>query len=278
MVMGTLQEELNEVLHAMQTHTNNLFETLSQNASVHRWHGTSKHDVNEILSSLSRLDASLESTLANAAEHQANQRKIQPLVNQIQQRDTQQRNSIAQVAKMRSELQVLLRAADEQREELQRAEKGTATKLIFLDPLSAADVLAYAQRLARYTSAPPGYKLNPEPRKEETEDAEIPYKLAPDYNPKATRAAGYYDPEMPSMPQELPFPSDRQLRQGILYADAAGVVSQPEDTHDTDTRHDADAKLDPNTSATFVETNPPHHALESFAMDDEDAFDLDLNP
>ncbi|WFD43418.1 hypothetical protein MPSI1_002079 [Malassezia psittaci] len=269
MVTRTLQEELNEVLHAMQAHTNTLFETLSQNASVHRWRGTSKHDVNEILSSLSRLDASLQSTLANAAEHQANQAKIEPLVSQIQQRDTQQKNSIAQLAKMRSELQVLLRAADEQREELQRAEK---------DPLSAADVLAYAQRLARYTSAPPGYRLNPEPRKEDTEDAEIPYKLAPDYNPKATRAAGYYDPEMPSMPQEFPFPSDRLLRQGILYADAAGVVSQPEDSRETDTRQDADAELSQNTSATFAETNQPHHALESFAMDDEDAFDLDLNP
>ena len=128
--MGTLQEELNEVLHAMQAHTNTLFETLAQNASVHRLRGASKNDVNEILSSLSRLDASLQSTLANAAEHQSNQAKIEPLVNQIQQRDTQQKDSIAQLAKMRSELQVLLRAADEQREELQRAEKGTAIRLI----------------------------------------------------------------------------------------------------------------------------------------------------
>ena len=106
----------------------------------------------------------------------------------------------------------------------------------------------------------------------------MPYKLAPDYNPKATRAAGYYDPEMPSMPQEFPFPSDRLLRQGILYADAAGVISQPEDTRGSDAGQDTDAGLDQSASTTLAESNQPHHALETFAMDDEDAFDLDLNP
>lgn len=130
------------------------------------------------------------------------------------------------------------------------------------DPLDYHRVLAYAQRLARYTSAPPGYRLEP-PEAPAADDA--PLHLAPEYNQKAARAAGYYDPAIPPMPQELPFPSDRLMRQGILYADAAGGVPPPE----------APAPVQETIDAAPA---PAPAALDTFAMDDEDAFDLDLNP
>lgn len=125
--------------------------------------------------------------------------------------------------------------------------------------------------MARYTSAPPGYRLQPDPQAPKGDDRS--QRLAPDYNPDATRAAGYYDPAIPTMPQELPFPSDRLMRQGILYADAAGGVLQPEPSG-----------VPPEAAAAAaggMEVEPPAPApaaLESYAMDDDDAFDLDLNP
>lgn len=132
-------------------------------------------------------------------------------------------------------------------------------------------VLEYAQRLARYTSAPPGYHLA-ELQAGATHNAQSAQQA--DYNPEATRAAAYYDPAIPSMPQEMPFPSDRLMRQGILYADAASGGSMPADAApgaaaDGPAQDENNMAQEPVASLT---------ALDSFAMDDDDAFDLDLNP
>lgn len=54
------------------------------------------------------------------------------------------------------------------------------------------------------------------------------------------------------------------MRQGILYADAAGGALPPEAA--------------PEAAAVETALPPAPPALETFAEDDEDAFDLDLNP
>ncbi|KAI3626832.1 hypothetical protein GLX27_001503 [Malassezia furfur] len=260
--MGTLQAELGGVLGALRTHAQSLFDELARNAALDQ-HGADETDaIGEHLAALASLEASLPTTLGLAAAHQANQARLDPLLQRIKERDTLQRDSIAQIASLRSELQALLDAADAERDEMQRAED---------EPLSPTAVLAYAQRLARYTSAPPGYRLQPDPQAPKGDDHA--QRLAPDYNPHATRAAGYYDPAIPTMPQELPFPSDRLMRQGILYADAAGGVLQPEPGGAP-----AEAAA---AAASGMDVEPPAPApaaLESYAMDDDDAFDLDLNP
>jgi len=86
------------------------------------------------------------------------------------------------------------------------------------------------------------------------------------------RAASYYDPEIPTMPQELPFPSDRLMRQGLLYAEAAGVAPA---ASDTEAVVEVDSVEAPSDDAQRAAALP---ALDTFADDDDDAFDLDLNP
>lgn len=137
------------------------------------------------------------------------------------------------------------------------------------EPLLTQDILEYAQRLARYTSAPSSYTLEAQGATLGTSGS----AQKADYNPTAARAAGYYDPEIPLMAQELPFPSDRLMRQGILYADASQMVGTAPDV-------EAQAGVTSPAESTLEETAPPAPlaALDSFAMDDEDAFDLDLNP
>ena len=76
---------------------------------------------------------------------------------------------------------------------------------------------------------------------------------------------------MPTTPHELPFPSDRLMRQGILYADAASSTTESA----RDTEHDTTNKDAVGAPAEEVKDTP---VLDSFAMDEDDAFDLDLNP
>lgn len=124
--MGTLQAELGGVLGALRTHAQSLFDELARNAALDQ-HGVDETDaIGEHLAALTSLEASLPTTLGLAAAHQANQARLDPLLRRIKERDTLQRNSIAQIASLRSELQALLDAADAERDEMQRAEDGTS--------------------------------------------------------------------------------------------------------------------------------------------------------
>lgn len=130
--MGTLQAELGGVLEALRSHTQSLFCELSQSAALERQGGSGEEAVATHLAALASLDRSLVRTLSMAAQHQANQAKLEPLVAQIQERDALQRASIAHVAALRSELQALVDAADAERDELQTAEDGTVHVLMQL--------------------------------------------------------------------------------------------------------------------------------------------------
>lgn len=127
-------------------------------------------------------------------------------------------------------------------------------------------MLDYAQRLARFTSAPPGYRLG----------AGDGAAGAREYNPNAERAAGYYDPAIPSMRQELPFPSDMLMRQGILYADAAAEGTAATMPVDEGAAPAAAPAAQPEEPAH--PPSPPPRALDAFAGEEEEAFDLNLNP
>ena len=129
--MGTLQAELGGVLGALRTHAQSLFDELARNAALDQ-HGADETDaIGEHLAALASLEASLPTTLGLAAAHQANQARLDPLLQRIKERDTLQRDSIAQIASLRSELQALLDAADAERD---------ARRLAFLDDLGALGV------------------------------------------------------------------------------------------------------------------------------------------
>ncbi|PKI83874.1 hypothetical protein MVES1_002367 [Malassezia vespertilionis] len=253
-------QALETTLAAFQEHTTQLFNALNAQASL-VVHDAQARDtsVAEHLAALEKLDASLGPTLAMAATHQANQARLNPLLQEVKQRDAQQRDAIAEIASMRGELQSLLQMGEAERDEMQRAEQ---------NPLLYKDVLHYAQRLSKYTAAPPGYRL--EVQNEGVQSNGPAVRLAADYNQQAARAAGYYDPAISSMAQDLPYPSDRLMRQGILYADAAADGVQPEPGQGSAPTHD--------TTEASTAHEPVPEALDAFAMDDDDAFDLDLNP
>lgn len=127
--MGTLQAELGDVLRALRTHAQSLFDELAQNSALNRQNSRRDEAVATHLAALSSLDKSLVETLSMAAVHQANQARLDPLLAQIKERDTRQRQSIAHIATLRSELQALVDAADEERGEMQRAEDGACADL-----------------------------------------------------------------------------------------------------------------------------------------------------
>ncbi|WFD24339.1 hypothetical protein MEQU1_003038 [Malassezia equina] len=266
MMARSLHDEVHATLAAFEQDVKDLFASMAQEAALEA--SSSKRDTppsQAKVQALAHRHAELVQLTHTIAQHQSNQARIIPLVAEIKSRDAQQRATIARLATLRDELRALREAGAKEAQALERAEAA---------PVAAQDVLEYAQRLAKYTSAPPGYQLA-----DLQASAVQPSKTGQaDYNPDATRAAAYYDPMIPGMPQELPFPTDRIMRQGILYADAAresGVAAPPEQASDH-AEPGAPAPSDmPETTAHAHNTLP---VLDSFGTDDEDAFDLDLNP
>lgn len=240
-------------------------------------------DINDTLSALHDVDQLFASRIQLAHQHAVNQSKIEALQARAKQRDSETRRAILELSAIQSELAEITRLSEEEVASIERAEK---------QPIGHATLLAYAQRLARYTSAPPGYKL-PQVASAATnqgkEDGGVAVKseqgqgadgqpseqisLGPDYNQYAKRAAAYYDPAIPSMPQEMPFPSDAMMRQGILNSqemlNGAPMAEQPAG----EMVEDQDELPATDFAASYSHLREQQQRQE----DDEDAFDLDLN-
>ncbi|WFD35469.1 hypothetical protein MCUN1_002325 [Malassezia cuniculi] len=272
--MAALQDELRGSLDECWTHVSALFGTLAQRTELSSGaeDGTTQ-DIAKHYAALEGIDKRLRSQLERAAEHAENQRRLDVLVARVQARDTSMRAGIAHLATLRDELYAMVAPAEDELARLDEAEK---------EPLRYQDILEYAQRLARYTSAPPGYRLG------------APQETPAEYNSSAARAAGYYNPTIPGMLQELPFPSDMVMRQGILYEDAANAAGAAATEHTdaaaaaanaanadaaaADAAAAATAGDADNDVAAAAAAAPAHAAIDAFGADDDDDLDLDLNP
>ncbi|PWN49166.1 hypothetical protein IE53DRAFT_388631 [Violaceomyces palustris] len=231
--------------------------------------------IQQILALLSERDRRLATRIETARKHHANQLKIKRLVRRATQRDATTRKAIQMLNGMNSELEEIVELAREEEKAIQAAER---------DPIQYDVLLSYAQKLSRYTSAPPGFKLpklepsSPPPgdkptQSEQQGDLNQSLSLGPDYNQAAKRATGYYDPAMPSMPQEMPFPSDALMRQGILNLQAGASAlldSEQQEEHEVEEAQDHD--FNPQFSQFHLQQGQQHQEEEG------DAFDLDLNP
>lgn len=253
--MAALQDELSASLDECWTHVSGLFGALARRTELVG--GASDADaLDEIgahYAALESLDKGFAAQLKRAAEHAANQRKLDALVAHIEARDASMRAGIGRLAALRDELYAMVVPAEKEIAALDAAEA---------EPMDYKSVLEYAQRLARYTSAPPGYRLGAAP------DAPAEYNTA-------ARAAGYYDPAIPGMAQELPFPPDMVMRQGILYEDAANMAGVRREEPGAPAPETMDTEDAPPQAAA-----PAPAALDAFgaADDDDEGLDLDLNP
>ncbi|GAC94817.1 mediator complex subunit [Pseudozyma hubeiensis SY62] len=234
--------------------------------------------ITSILTALHDVDHLLLSRLEIAHRHAVNQSRIEELQAQAKKRDQETRHAILELSQIQSELAEITRLSEEEVASIDRAEKR---------PIGHSTLLAYAQRLARYTSAPPGYKLpqlasaakddgagvKSEPGQGADGEPAEQISLGADYNQYAKRAAAYYDPAIPSMPQEMPFPSDAMMRQGILNSqemlNGAPMAEQPAD----ETMEDADELPATDFAASYSQLRQQQQRQD----EDEDAFDLDLN-
>lgn len=263
--MRPLQDEVHAAIHGLETRTTELFVQIAKESSLGNTKSKSNpHVWNEVLV-LTRAQADLAGLLELAAQHQANQARIDTLIESIKATEAKQRRTILRVNELHSELRALVERGEKGAQEMYCAESR---------PLSSKDILDYARRLARYTSAPSGYELDAE--KSEHGGAQQPSQPAQqhnDFNDHAEHARSYYDPVIPTMPHEMPFPSDRLMRQGILYADAVQSDSSMLEAVQADTP----AQM-PGKEEAPVENNKDMPVLDSFAMDEDDVFDLDLNP
>ncbi|SNX87049.1 related to conserved hypothetcial protein [Melanopsichium pennsylvanicum] len=259
--------------------------TVLDRASERSW---TPDDIATTLSAIHDVDSLLSSRIAIAHQHAVNQAKTEALQARAKRRDRETRQAILELSQMNEDLVEITRLSEEELASIDRAEKR---------PIGHTTLLSYAQRLAKYTSAPPGYKLPTltsssvskatgkaaETKAEEGEGGEgEKISLGADYNQYAKRAAAYYDPAIPSMPQEMPFPSDAMMRQGILNSaellNGAPMAEVP--VGDGEEGADGEDEMLPGTDfagsfSHLREQQQQHGGM--FGEDAGDAFDLDLN-
>ena len=280
--LGAYSDLTKQLFSLVENPSSSKARTIADASAGRTW---SVKDINDTLLALHEVDQLFSSRIQMAHEHAINQTKIEALQARAKQRDSETRRAILELSAIQSELAEIARLSEDEVASIERAEK---------QPVGHATLLAYAQRLARYTSAPPGYKLprvasaaaghakevgeaavKSEPGQGQGADRQPAEQisLGPDYNQYAKRAAAYYDPAIPSMPQEMPFPSDAMMRQGILNSqemlNGAPMAEQPAEEMVED--HDELPVTDFAASYSHLREH------EQRQEDDEDAFDLDLN-
>lgn len=273
--LGAYSDLTKQLFHLIENPSQSKTRTIADASAGKSW---TVNDITGILSALQEVDQLLSSRLEIAHQHAINQRRIEELQAHAKRRDRATRQAILELSRIQSELAEIARLSEEEVASMDRAEK---------QPIGHSTLLAYAQRLARYTSAPPGYKL-PQIASAATQAKDAPTSvkadqdgepaeqiaLGADYNQYAKRAAAYYDPAIPSMPQEMPFPSDAMMRQGILNSqqmlNGAPMAEQPTE----EMVEDADELPATNFAASYSHLRQQQQLRQE---DDEDAFDLDLN-
>lgn len=274
--LGAYSELTKQLFSLIENPSLSKSRTISDTSADKTWNAS---DVHSVLSALQDVDQLFTSRIQIAHEHAVNQARIERLQAQAKKRDKETRQAILELSKIQSELAEMTRLSEEELASIERAQK---------QPIGHTTLLAYAQRLARYTSAPPGYKLpqlssgvasgkervGEAVKSEEGADGQTAEQisLGADYNQYAKRAAAYYDPAIPSMPQEMPFPSDAMMRQGILNShemlNGAPMAEQPAE----DVMEEGEDGPATDFTTSFVHLRDQQQRQE----DDEDAFDLDL--
>ncbi|KDQ61351.1 hypothetical protein JAAARDRAFT_30773 [Jaapia argillacea MUCL 33604] len=102
------------------------------------------------LSAFLAVDAELASALALARTHQIKQRRIEALKDEILELDRKWREVCEVLEKGRRELEEMIREGEERIEAIQKAKEGS---------IPYPELLAYAQSLSAFTSAPPNMPL-----------------------------------------------------------------------------------------------------------------------
>lgn len=233
----------------------------------------STRTIPSILQALEDVDKLLAQRIKTARQHAVNQARIERMQRQAKARSRQSRRAILELSGMKNDLQDMLDSSRGEIKAIRRAERA---------PLGHKVILSYAHRLAKYTSAPPGYQLPqiaapPTAKAETAGDTKAEEKkltLGPEYNQYAKRAAAYYDPAMPSMPQEMPFPSDAMMRQGVLNSADMLNGAQMALAPPPDAVEDEEVQDEPQAVSAYTD----FYSQQQQQRDaDDDAFDLDLN-
>ena len=195
------------------------------------------------LRSLQDVDERIRRHLKLARKHASNQARIEWLKEGMRIRDERVKTNLRELNSIKKQLDSIEQVTGKEVKNMHKAERsgcscgpdweGRATEpshCTFSDPISFDDLLSYASRLSSITSAPPGFKLPTNvrlptpPPTQEAEDGGKEGATDGEDEEKGKRAAptAYYDPKMPGMPEQLPFPDEGMMRRGALGALAMG--------------------------------------------------------
>lgn len=155
-----MTDTLNTPLGSLTQLSTSLFQSLSSQPHTHG--GKSSEPLPPASAFLSA-EAALAGALVQTAAHQRRQNYINKLVSDIGQLDSRWREIIAGIEKGRKELEILVREGEERREGIRKAKEGEPLPLrtsSYMEKCPTAaipypELLAYAQSISAFTSAPP---------------------------------------------------------------------------------------------------------------------------
>lgn len=124
--MPSLQEEVHATLRDVEKQTIDLFTAISASSSFTQTAPTSQvKPVRAQVRQLQDTHRQLSRLVDRAAEHQVNQARLIPLLAQIKERDTKQRDAILRISTLRTELKEMVEAGNKLWTQTTKAEKGT---------------------------------------------------------------------------------------------------------------------------------------------------------
>lgn len=231
-----MTDTLNAPLSSLTQLSTSLFQSLSSQPHTHG--GKSSEPLPPASAFLSA-EAALAGALVQTAAHQRRQNYINKLVSEIGQLDSRWREIIAGIEKGRKELEILVREGEEKLEGIRKAKEAA---------IPYPELLAYAQSISAFTSAPPNM---------------------PD--PNAPLSTLYGAPVPLFFP---PFPNEEKMRRGRLnvekplggLGESHSVKPQPPSPKPVAAARDRPG------------INPYRHEIRTQQLPTTFDLDLDLNP
>ncbi|KAL4065956.1 vitamin-D-receptor interacting mediator subunit 4-domain-containing protein [Scleroderma yunnanense] len=231
-----MTDTLNAPLNTLTHLSTSLFQSLSSQPHVH---GGKSIEPPPPASAFLTAETTLAGALVQTAAHQRRQDYINQLVSEIGQLDTRWREIVAGIEKGRKELEILVREGEERIEGIKKAREAA---------IPYPELLAYAQSISAFTSAPPNM---------------------PD--PNAPLSAVHGAPVPLFFP---PFPNEEKMRRGRLNVEKPlGGLGE---SHSV--KPPSPSPKPAPTARDRPGVNPYRHEIRTQQPPTQFDLDLDLNP
>ncbi|KAL1927600.1 hypothetical protein VTP01DRAFT_3837 [Rhizomucor pusillus] len=228
--MQSLRDQVNDLLTEYSSYIHRYFQVLT---SIAESANADDKEAEVLVRQICDTDRKLQAALTRIEEHQARQKQILRVQDEIQKHQEALLRMVEQLNETREDLDQELAVASKELEKIKYAEQSN---------VEFADILSYASKLSKYTSAPPNFDLM-------SRDMKIGF--------------------------EKPYPDEERMRRGLLYWQYAG--SRPPNQEEQFESSASEASMDERGNKAEQPSDRPTSG-EDANQGGDPFWILDLNP